>query len=249
MTIADQASFSGNRVYLSDGAGSTGTITQTGGSLTADDWLVVGRGGGGTGTYNISGGTLHMPAFNGMGTEGDWLTVSENDATGTLEVSGTANVDLDGRGMIVGRNDNANGFLDIIGSGATISTTGFHVGANDGGVDTTANGTVSFFADAGGVTEIMASGNVVFGDAANLVVDLSAGIGLPGVIPLIDVGGTQSGIFSGLPEGAVVPGADGRTITYTFGDGNDIALVPEPASLMLLGLSGLLLTLTRRRQS
>ena len=65
---------------------------------------------------------------------------------------------------------------------------------------------------------------------------------------LIDVGGTLSGAFAGLPEGAVVPGSGGRTITYTYGDGNNVALViPEPTAVALL-LVGLGVGVTRRRK-
>ena len=66
------------------------------------------------------------------------------------------------------------------------------------------------------------------------------------------VGGTLTGQYDGLGEGALVDNFGGQDlyVTYFGGDGNDIALftpdvVPEPATL-LLALLGLSL-LPRRR--
>ena len=55
-------------------------------------------------------------------------------------------------------------------------------------------------------------------------------------------------MFMGLAEGAAVPNSGGRFITYTHGDGNDVALViPEPSSfLMLLTCLGGLMVIRRR---
>jgi hypothetical protein len=65
--------------------GSTGTLNQTGGTLTASRWIFVGRAGnsgGGTGVINQSGGTL---ASNG------WMRLGEAPgAVGTYNLSGTA---------------------------------------------------------------------------------------------------------------------------------------------------------------
>ena len=84
------------------------------------------------------------------------------------------------------------------------------------------------------------------GLAPQLSVDLSSYLGT-GPVTLIDKsGGTVNGMFRGLPEGSVVPGTGGRTITYAgVGDGFDVVLVPEPTALALLTLGGL--ALLRRR--
>ncbi len=70
------------------------------------------------------------------------------------------------------------------------------------------------------------------------------------VFDIITIGGELTGTFDGLNEDALVGNFGGTDlfITYQAGDGNDVALyaVPEPTSLALLGLGGLLVTRRRR---
>lgn len=58
---------------------------------------------------------------------------------------------------------------------------------------------------------------------------------------ILDVGGTLSGQFAGLAEGALIEFDTGvpLQLTYVGGDGNDVVLtaIPEPASLLLLLLA------------
>jgi hypothetical protein len=62
-----------------------------------------------------------------------------------------------------------------------------------------------------------------------------------------------SGIFAGLPEGATFTAdAQSFTISYVGGTGNDVvvtAVVPEPATCVLLSLGGISLTAAARRRS
>ncbi len=217
--------------------GGTGVYEQTGGVLNvnggpapfgAAGWFSIANGSASTGTYNLSGGTLNQSI--------DFLTVGDN-GNGTMNVDGTSgspDVNITGSGIIVGRNVGATGSLNITGGGASIDTTDLIVGLtndlNPGG-----SGTLSF-SSASNVSAILASGNVALGDAS-LLVDLETLPPPAGAVLLIDVGGTLTGEFNGLPAGSVVPGSGGRVISYTFGDGNNIALVPEATSLALLVLA------------
>ena len=65
-------------------------------------------------------------------------------------------------------------------------------------------------------------------------------------------GVTPSGHFPHLREGDVVGTYSGLElfVTYTAGDGNDVAFttVPEPAGMVLLGAAAAALSLTTRRR-
>ena len=71
---------------------------------------------------------------------------------------------------------------------------------------------------------------------------------------ILNIGGTLTGEYDGLDEGALVGNYSGTDlyITYFGGDGNDVTLfspaVPEPSTI-LLALLGLALLPRRRRQS
>lgn len=208
-----------------------GVYEQTGGVLNVNGgtapfgstgWFSIGNFAGSTGTYNMSGGTMNMSIA-------DFLSIGEN-GDGTMSIDGTSgspDVNVTGGGMVVGRNVGSTGAINILSDGATIDTTLLDVGPEG-------TGTLSF-TSASGVSPIAASADVLLGDA-NLVVDLETNP-VVGDVLLVDVGGTLMGEFNGLVEGASVPGSDGRFITYQYGDGNNIALVPEPAALTLLGLA------------
>ncbi len=85
------------------------------------------------------------------------------------------------------------------------------------------------------------------GSTASLGVDLTGG-DPGGDLLLIDLDGLLTGQFTGLPEGTLVPGANGRFITYDYLGGGDVALVvPEP-SFVVMVLAGLIgLGFIRRR--
>jgi hypothetical protein len=69
---------------------------------------------------------------------------------------------------------------------------------------------------------------------------------------IADIGGTLSGTFSGLSEGAWVGNFGNRDlfISYSAGDGNDIALftaVPEPSAALMIGSLALFFVPRRKR--
>ena len=234
VTVEDQASLLGNAVVVGGNDDNEGTLNQTGGTVTSDNWVNIGQETGAHGEYNISGGTLNTQE----------LSVGESGgATGDFNISGTGMVNVLGSGgnaLRIGRSDGGTGALTITGDQAAINTTGFAVGGNIG-APSAAEGTVTFVSSATGVTPILASEDVTINDGSeagfgDLFVDFVTDPLPAGDVLLIDVGGNLGGTFRNAPEGTLIPNSGGRTITYTFGDGNDIALIaiPEPATMMLM---------------
>jgi hypothetical protein len=146
------------------------------------------------------------------------------------------------------------GKFTVSGSGSVIQMNSLRVGGRDSG--RAATGTLEFLIDGLGVTPIQV--NDVFLDpasddsTANLIVDL-LGIGDADLSPtylLVENLGDNpvNGIFDGMPEGTgVTLDTTVYNLTYVGGvGGNDIMLIPEPATLFLFGLGGLV-ALRRRR--
>jgi len=231
INISDSATLNTGNFNMA-GEASTGTVNQTGGTVTSNQWVALANfGSGGTATYNISGGSVFANDGN--------IAVGQ-DGTGTLNVSGTAVVsqsfvaggDQTGSGILVGGvNDPAvsadgAGTLSITGSSASISGADLRVSLTEG-----SSGMISWIADAGGITEIVSADNTDFGPGtSNLVLDLSADpasatAGTEYV--LIDNGAAVTGTFSGVAEGATVSiggGLEG-TVSYVGGaDGFDIVV-------------------------
>ena len=223
VNISDNAVFN-----MTDFNLGTGVVNQTGGIVTASSWFAIGKDGG-SGTYNISSGTVGQTAD-----AGDWFSVGES-LPGGLSVSGDATVNAVAMGMLVGRDDGGVGTLEITGSSATINVSDLRVGIDSDGLDSPATGTLSWIADAGGISPITSADNTEFGMMdATLVVDLTEDAGFadigPGGSPveilLIDNAAPASGTFAGLAEGDSVSigGGKSATISYAGGDGNDIVL-------------------------
>ena len=205
------------QVTVSNKAGSVGSITQTGGSLTVYSKSGLSLGSNGSnGTYTISGGELKM-----LGTKYD---------------------------LHVGRT--GTGKLNIIGDDASIRL-GIITFSEGAGADAT----LDLDIDAGGISpiEIVSGGHAYInnGTAGTRTLDISLSAAPPaGDLVLLDNLGANNvlrGTFDGLPEGAPVQASFGGqaynwNISYAYGpDGNDIALlIPEPSTLVLLGLVGLI---------
>lgn len=245
LNLSDTASLTTNSGVA---MGGTATVNQTGGSFTSGAWIGLSNFGGGTVNYNISAGSIVS--------NGDVFTVGE-DGAGNLNVSGTADVQANGLSMIVGRNDNSAGILEITGSSASVAVNDLLLDTGTG-----SSAILSFIADSGGITEIVSADNTEFGDDASLLVDLTGDADFANYttsgssleILLIDNAAGVTGTFAGLAEGASVSIGGGKTgtISYIGGDGNDVVLnvfvVPEPSSIVVLGLGALGL-ITRRRRS
>ncbi|UCG57702.1 MAG: PEP-CTERM sorting domain-containing protein [Phycisphaerales bacterium] len=215
--------------WMRVGASNPGYVEQTGGLVSLqtgrdDSRLVIGDSGGSDGLYTISGGTLTYDVGEGDG----HLTLGDRGGMGKFTVSG---------------------------SGSVIQMGSLRVGGRE--ASRAATGTLEFLIDGLGVTPIQV--NDVFLDpagddsTATLIVDL-LGIGDADLSPtylLVENLGDNpvNGIFDGMPEGTgVTLDTTVYNLTYVGGvGGNDIMLIPEPATLLLFGLGGLVAF--RRRRS
>lgn len=127
-SIASGNSFSVTNLFLGNQSG-TGSITQSGGAITATSQVSIGGtnnfGGSSTGTYTISGGSLTSSG-------GGEFWVGSRGGTGTLTLSGNAVVTANSTTNI-GRDANGIGTLTI-GGNAELKTTAqdINVGVNSG---------------------------------------------------------------------------------------------------------------------
>ena len=236
-----------------------GTMTITSGADLTIGWSRIGHTNGQTATINQDGGTFNH--------QDGRLSLGNDYATGIWNISG-GTLSSTGSGMYIGYTRSSGlaastGRLVSIGSSATISVDEMLVGL--GTVAAGDTGILEFQLDAGGASTITITESLeldVSGENSNAFLELSAMTGLAMTdVVLIDVTSDNaiSGMFDAMnggsaAEGAtVILGGNLYSLTYQYDAGmdgafNDIALVyiPEPASLVLLGLGGLAL-LKRRR--
>ena len=141
--------------WVGNGTGASGTVNQTGGSLTVGNWLAVGRGGG-NGTFNLSNGAVavntttgHFDVGAGGGSTGTFNqtggSVTATGSTAYLGENGTAVYNMSGgtftasSGTVFGVNSGASGTLTL--QGATGATGAL---ANGGGGEQFITGNITF---------------------------------------------------------------------------------------------------------
>lgn len=231
----------------------TGYLDQTGGtfSIYNDGDVYVGRMGNaaekkGIGYYTISGGTLTV----------DILTTTTK---GRLYVGGNSGTE----GM-----NGAEGTFTIVENDATILMRKLYVGAQT--ATRYGTGTLEFKIGAEGVSPIqLTTADSIILDQAGALSTANLVVSLVDVPPIGDIllvenqsTGDVVGAFdtvNGIPavEGAAVALSFGGTdyhyqLTYKSAGGadglaNDIMLIPEPATLALLGLGSLIAAIRRHR--
>jgi len=226
--VVDTAQFQVGHGSSTD-KGQWGLVNQSGGTVSAEKLMLgmYGTRGVAHGQYIISGGTLQ--SNSGLTTN-----------TGRLMVGGCASN---------GTSANNEGIFTVIGSASTISMKELYVG---GYTTFVGKGTLQFKADVDGVTPITVSSSVTLDAGAansNAVLLVENGFDYHGTLILVQNTGTGlvSGLFDTIngvaaTEGAQVTlGGNLYTLTYVYdADGddanNDIALIPEPATIALLSL-------------
>jgi hypothetical protein len=215
------------------GASATiGTVNQTGGRVEVGGNLLIAASVNATGTYNLNGGVLDLTSGDinrGAGVS------AFNFLAGRLEGVANVNSALTQQGGVF-----AVGALAAAGSSTNVN----------GDYSLNATGTLQIDIGTGIADQLAVNGTVAL--AGNLDLVGTGPIGPSGVIILAnDLADPVVGTFAGRPNG--VPFAeDGApyTLFYNAGDGNDVLLVPEPASAALflaaVGMCGLL---GRRRRA
>lgn len=83
-----------NQLWVGNGPGSVGELSITGGTLTTQSWIAIGRdanGGRGVGTLNISGGTITKEGDGNLTLNGALATVNQTGGTLNITPSDAAN--------------------------------------------------------------------------------------------------------------------------------------------------------------
>ena len=262
----------GNGWYNNNFFFNNGTVFN-GGTLTNHGRLSNNAGGT---LKNDTGGTLNNSGEifnNGLSTLANYGTLSNNPGgtlknytNGTLNNNGTIDT-ISGSfindGVITGTgyiNGNVSGNGKIApGNSSGVLTIDGHLTHYDGGLQIELGGDFNGGGDKS-LTEfdwLDVTGNVELAGVLDVYLinsfQLLAGMSFE----ILKVGGTLTGEYDGLPNGALVGTFSGTDliINYAGGDGNDVTLyspaggpvVPEPAA-MLLALVGLALLPRRRRK-
>jgi autotransporter-associated beta strand protein len=203
-----------------------GTMNQSGGTVQVDTWLAIGRGNhdGGTGTYNLNGGTINAATNNGFITLGSFggangtMNVTGGTAnstrqfyvgeggTGTLNVSGSGTVNVNGAagGLSLGVNASGVGTVNL-NAGGTIQTTQVSKGAGTGTFNFN-GGVLKASADQGSFISGLTHANIKTGGA------------------IIDTNGKNVGVTQAFEHDTTGPASDGGITkngagTLTLGGG------------------------------
>lgn len=255
---------SGASIYNFVGNNSLGTVNQSGGSYDIGHALRIGGGNANSdGTYNLSGGSLNLSrgANSNLqsGTDRPSLQVGSPTAgaQGLFEISGGSLITR------FGSHIGGGGVFSVVGSGA--SSISFGNNANgDGHWVQRSGSTLKAAIDAGGLTKIFIDDNN--DDGLNVFAEFEAGslldLSFNGIAPVagtwtvlelenndIEISGT--GTVTGNSLGLALTGSTDANWSFAVDNSGANGLliatyVPEPGSLALLGLGGLLIARRRR---
>lgn len=136
-TLTTAANVSAAELHLGQNTGGYGAFSLSGGTVNLGTYFAIGANGGGNGIFNMTGGTLSenfftMTIANGVATSVGVMNLAGGTlasvngifvgevGTGTLNVSGTADVSLTGNnGLLIGNNATAIGMVNLLGGALT----------------------------------------------------------------------------------------------------------------------------------
>jgi len=250
--------FTLNKVTVGTAATAEGVLNVvSGGSITSVLEIQVGDDGGYLGRVTQSGGTVNL---TGTSSKDSKLEVGYKQGVGYYTIFGGSIVgDALYSQLQVGASGGTGGTgtFTVQGPAPSISVSKLYVGASTSSAQYTGTGTLAFEID-GGVSPISAVS--VYLDPTGLVAAVAnlsvtkTGALPTGTIILVNNTGTSGivGAFDNVAWGStMILGGNSYTLTNTYvagadGLANDIALIPEPATIALLGLG--LIALRRNKK-
>ncbi len=264
--VISSGSHQAGKLYMGRLAGKSGSLSMSGGSLTVGTAAYIGSANGTVGDLTMTGASVLSVGNIQVGSRGT-ATVNVGSAAevnssilyvsslasaqGTVDLAGTWNAT-----KVILCNSGGNGRLNLNGGALAVSgdfdmdnsadpsrlsingSAGSFSADNFLGASSAA--TLDFIADASGFTTLTMADSIDI-TGATLNIDLSAYSGSLGVT-LMD-GSSLAGTFGSVN---IIGGSGSESIVYDTANG-DLKLVPEPATIGLVGLAGTGLIILRKR--